>query len=87
MLGEAINALSVAYKAFGPESAHGNSPGHLPYRGRAAYALALAHLYAGEIAKASEYQTEMADIAAQKNDDRWLSHASIVQSRLLRERK
>jgi hypothetical protein len=83
-LKESIQILKLAYDVFDPKLTHGKSPGHKPYRGRAAYQLALAHLYAGKLKEAERFQAEMWQIASEKGDHRWLSHSLIVKSRIQR---
>lgn len=83
----AIKILERPYEAFDPKSRNGRGAGHLPYRGRAAYELALAHLYAGDLDQAEAYQREVWRIAGKKSDLRWLCHALIVHCRILMQRK
>lgn len=84
-LREAVEILELPYRAFSPSSDGGHGTGHLPYKGHAAYQLALANLYAKDFAKCATYTKEVRGFAEATRNERWKGNSMIVESRLFRE--
>jgi tetratricopeptide (TPR) repeat protein len=75
-LAQAIQTLQEPYCVF--------SGRHRSYQARAAYELALAHLYSRQFQDAERYNNEVLQIAEETHDVRWQCNALIVRSRIYR---